>query len=106
MKKIMFMLVAVAAMASSCTQSDVIGLSSDDNVEIRVSAGITSAVSPSTRAVVDGMINSNFTENLDVAFVRADEGGSGYGDYGGTALVGTVAHAGKTLSFAPAEYYW
>ena len=46
MKKIMFMLVAVAAMASSCTQSDVIGLSSDDNVEIRVSAGITSAVSP------------------------------------------------------------
>ena len=45
MKKIMFMLVAVAAMASSCTQSDVIGLSSDDNVEIRVSAGITSAVS-------------------------------------------------------------
>ena len=49
MKKIMFMLVAVAAMASSCTQSDVIGLSSDDNVEIRVSAGITSAVSPSTR---------------------------------------------------------
>lgn len=105
MKKIMFMLVAVAAMASSCTQSDVIGLSSDDNVEIRVSAGITSAVSPSTRAVVEGMINSNFTENLDVAFVRADEGGSGYGDYGGTALVGTVAHAGKTLSFAPAEYY-
>lgn len=105
MKKIMFMLVAVAAMASSCTQSDVIGLSSDDNVEIRVSAGITSAVSPSTRTVVDGMINSNFTENLDVAFVRADEGGSGYGDYGGTALIGTVAHAGKTLSFAPAEYY-
>lgn len=105
MKKIMFMLVAVAAMASSCTQSDVIGLSSDDNVEIRVSAGITSAVSPSTRAVVEGMINSNFTENLDVAFARADEGGSGYGDYGGTALVGTVAHAGKTLSFAPAEYY-
>ena len=47
MKKIMFMLVAVAAMASSCTQSDVIGLSSDDNVEIRVSAGITSAVSRS-----------------------------------------------------------
>lgn len=105
MKKIMFMLVAVAAMASSCTQSDVIGLSSDDNVEIRVSAGITSAVSPSTRAVLDGMINSNFTENLDVSFARADEGGSGYGDYGGTALVGTVAHAGKTLSFAPAEYY-
>ena len=54
MKKIMFMLVAVAAMASSCTQSDVIGLSSDDNVEIRVSAGITSAVSPSTRAVLEG----------------------------------------------------
>lgn len=106
MKKIMFMLVAVAAMASSCTQSDVIGLSSDDNVEIRVSAGITSAVSPSTRAVVDGMINSNFTENLDVAFVRADEGGSGYGDYGGTALIGTVAHAGKTLSFSnPVQYY-
>lgn len=105
MKKIMFMLVAVAAMASSCTQSDVIGLSSDDNVEIRVSAGITSAVSPSTRAVVDGMINSGFTTDLDVAFVRADEGVAAYGDYGGTALVGTVAHAGKTLSFAPAEYY-
>ena len=81
-------------------------MSSDDNVEIRVSAGITSAVSPSTRAVVDGMINSNFTENLDVAFVRADEGGSGYGDYGGTALIGTVAHAGKTLSFSnPVQYY-
>ena len=30
MKKIMFMLVAVAAMASSCTQSDVIELSSDE----------------------------------------------------------------------------
>lgn len=27
------------------------------------------------------------------------------GTTGGTALVGTVAHAGKTLSFAPAEYY-
>lgn len=106
MKKIMFMLVAVAAMASSCTQSDVIGLSSDDNVEIRVSAGITSAVSPSTRAVVEGMINSNFAEDLDVAFVRADEGDAGYGDYGGTALVGTVAHANKTLSFSsPVQYY-
>ena len=75
MKKIMFMLVAVAAMASSCTQSDVIGLSSDDNVEIRVSAGITSAVSPSTRAVVDGMINSNFTENL--AYFRCGSRNSG-----------------------------
>lgn len=105
MKKIMFMLVAVAAMASSCTQSDVIGLSSDDNVEIRVSAGITSAVSPSTRAVVDGMINSGFTTDLDVAFVRADEGGTGYTTYGATALTGTVAHAADALSFAPAEYY-
>lgn len=106
MKKIMFMLVAVAAMASSCTQSDVIGLSSDDNVEIRVSAGITSAVSPSTRAVLEGMINSNFAEDLDVAFVRADEGSTGYGDYGGTALTGTVAHANKTLSFSnPVQYY-
>lgn len=105
MKKIMFMLVAVAAMASSCTQSDVIGLSSDDNVEIRVSAGITSAVSPSTRAVVEGMINSNFTENLEVSFARADEGGTGYDDYEATALEGTVAHASKTLSFAPAKYY-
>lgn len=105
MKKIMFMLVAVAAMASSCTQSDVIGLSSDDNVEIRVSAGITSAVSPSTRAVLEGMINENFTTDLDVAFVRADEGVAAYGDYGATALEGTVAHASKTLSFVPAEYY-
>lgn len=105
MKKIMFMLVAVAAMASSCTQSDVIGLSSDDNVEIRVSAGITSAVSPSTRAALDGMINSNFTENLEVSFARADEGGTGYDDYEATALEGTVAHASKTLSFAPAKYY-
>lgn len=105
MKKIMFMLVAVAAMASSCTQSDVIGLSSDDNVEIRVSAGITSAVSPSTRAVVEGMINENFTENLEVSFARADEGDTGYDDYEATALEGTVAHAGKTLSFAPAKYY-
>ena len=105
MKKIMFMLVAVAAMASSCTQSDVIGLSSDDNVEIRVSAGITSAVSPSTRAVLEGMINSGFTTDLDVAFVRADEGSSGYTTYGATALIGTVAHAADALSFAPAEYY-
>ena len=105
MKKIMFMLVAVAAMASSCTQSDVIGLSSDDNVEIRVSAGITSAVSPSTRAVVEGMINSNFAEDLEVSFARADEGDAGYKDYEATALEGIVAHAGKTLSFAPAEYY-
>ena len=103
MKKIMFMLVAVAAMASSCTQSDVIGLSSDDNVEIRVSAGITSAVSPSTRAVLEGMINSGFTTDLDVAFVRADEGSSGYTTYGATALIGTVAHAADALSFA--EYY-
>lgn len=105
MKKIMFMLVAVAAMASSCTQSDVIGLSSDDNVEIRVSAGITSAVSPSTRAVLEGMINSGFTTDLDVSFVRADEGSSGYTTYGATALIGTVAHAADALSFAPAEYY-
>ena len=64
MKKIMFMLVAVAAMASSCTQSDVIGLSSDDNVEIRFRAGITSAVSPSTMSVLEGMINSGFTTDL------------------------------------------
>ena len=78
---------------------------SDDNVEIRVSAGITSAVSPSTRAVVDGMINSGFTTDLDVAFVRADEGGTGYTTYGATALTGTVAHAADALSFAPAEYY-
>lgn len=105
MKKIMFMLVAVAAMASSCTQSDVIGLSSDDNVEIRVSAGITSAVSPSTRAALDGMINSNFADDLEVSFARADEGGTGYDDYEATALEGTVAHASKTLSFAPAKYY-
>ena len=105
MKKIMFMLVAVAAMASSCTQSDVIGLSSDDNVEIRVSAGITSAVSPSTWAVLEGMINSGFTTDLDVSFVRADEGSSGYTTYGATALIGTVAHAADALSFAPAEYY-
>lgn len=106
MKKIMFMLVAVAAMASSCTQSDVIGLSSDDNVEIRVSAGITSAVSPSTRAVVEGMINENFTTDLDVSFARADEGDSGYKDYEATALEGTVAHANKTLSFSnPVQYY-
>lgn len=105
MKKIMFMLVAVAAMASSCTQSDVIGLSSDDNVEIRVSAGITSAVSPSTRAVLEGMINSGFTTDLDVSFVRADEGSSGYTTYGATALIGTVAHAADALLFAPAEYY-
>ena len=106
MKKIMFMLVAVAAMASSCTQSDVIGLSSDDNVEIRVSAGITSAVSPSTRAVVEGMINSNFAEDLEVSFARADEGDAGYKDYEATALIGTVAHAGKTLSFSnPVQYY-
>ena len=103
MKKIMFMLVAVAAMASSCTQSDVIGLSSDDNVEIRVSAGITSAVSPSTRAVLEGMINSGFTTDLDVSFARADEGSSGYTTYGAAALIGTVA--ADALSFAPAEYY-
>lgn len=105
MKKFMFMLVAVAAMASSCTQSDVIGLSSDDNVEIRVSAGITSAVSPSTRAVLEGMINSGFTTDLDVSFARADEGSSGYTTYGAAALIGTVAHAADALSFAPAEYY-
>lgn len=106
MKKIMFMLVAVAAMASSCTQSDVIGLSSDDNVEIRVSAGITSAVSPSTRAVLEGMINSGFTTDLDVSFARADEGDAGYKDYEATALEGIVAHAGKTLSFSnPVQYY-
>lgn len=106
MKKIMFMLVAVAAMASSCTQSDVIGLSSDDNVEIRVSAGITSAVSPSTRAVVEGMINENFTTDLDVAFARAYEGGSGYTTYGVDALEGLVAHNNKTLSFSrPVQYY-
>lgn len=106
MKKIMFLFVAVAAMASSCTQSDVIGLSSDENVEIRVSTGIASAVSSSTRAVVDGMINSGFTTDLDVAFVRADQGTTdAYTTYGATALEGLVAHAAKTLAFTPAEYY-
>lgn len=106
MKKIMFLFVAVAAMASSCTQSDVIGLSSDENVEIRVSTGIASAVSSSTRAVVDGMINSGFATDLDVAFVRADQGTTdAYTTYGATALEGLVAHTGKTLSFTPAEYY-
>lgn len=105
MKKIMFSLVAVAAMAS-CTQSDVIGLSPDENVEIRVSAGITSAVSSSTRAVVEGMINESFTKDLDVAFVRADQGDTdAYATYGATALEGTVAHTNKTLSFASAQYY-
>lgn len=105
MKKIMFSLVAVAAMAS-CTQSDVIGLSPDENVEIRVSAGITSAVSSSTRAVVDGMINKDFATDLDVAFVRADQGDNNlYTTYGATALAGTVAHTDETLSFSPAQYY-
>jgi len=106
MKKIMFSLVAVAAMAS-CTQSDVIGLSPDENVEIRVSAGITSAVSSSTRAVVDGMINKDFATDLDVAFVRADQGDNNDAyatTYGADVLEGTVAHTDETLSFSPAQY--
>ena len=78
----------------------------DGRVEIRVNSSILSSVEPATKAVLDGMINSGFGTDLDVAFARADAGDEGsYTTYQTTALNGTAATASKTLSFSPAEYY-
>lgn len=79
----------------------------DGRVEIRVSSGISSSVEPLSRAVLDGMINSEFTD-LDVAFARTDAtdaAATTYGTYKTNALVGSVNGSTKVLSFVPAAYY-
>lgn len=80
----------------------------DGRVEIRVSSGISSSVEPLSRAVLDGMINSAFTSDLDVAFARTDAtdaAATTYGTYETNALVGSVNGSTKELSFSPAAYY-
>lgn len=80
----------------------------DGRVEIRVSSGISSSVEPLSRTVLDGMINTAFTSDLDVAFARTDAtdaAAATYGNYETNALVGSVNGSTKELSFAPVAYY-
>ena len=97
------LLSVVAACSADVPQTMV---QDDGRVEIRVSSGIFSSVEPATRAVLDGMINSGFNTDLDVAFARADADGNGdYTVYKDDALAGTVTSSSQELAFAPAEYY-
>lgn len=78
----------------------------DGRVEIRINSNIASSVEAATRAVLDGMINSGFSTDLDVAFARADADNSGtYTAYGTDAPAGSIAASSKELSFTPAQYY-
>lgn len=98
---------ALASLFAACSADAPMEMVQDDGrVEIRVNSSISSSVEPATRAVLDGMINSDFGTDLDVAFARADAGAGGnYTTYRTAALNGTAAAASKTLSFSPAEYY-
>lgn len=99
---------ALLAVFTACSADAPMEMTQDDDrVEIRVNSSIVSSVEPATRAVVDGMINSTFGTDLDVAFVRADADADGnYTGYKTTsALEGTVSSSEKTLAFSPAEYY-
>ena len=57
--------------------------------------------------VPDGMINSGFGTDLDVAFARADAGDNdSYTAYETKALTGSITASNKTLSFSdPVQYY-
>lgn len=99
---------ALLAVFTACSADAPMEMTQDDDrVEIRVNSSIVSSVEPATRAVVDGMINSTFGTDLDVAFVRADADADGnYTEgYKISALAGTVSSSKKTLTFSPAEYY-
>ena len=98
---------ALLSLFAACSADAPVEMVQDDGrVEIRVNSSILSSVEPATKAVLDGMINSGFGTDLDVAFARADAGDEGsYTTYQTTALNGTAATASKTLSFSPAEYY-
>lgn len=79
----------------------------DGRVEIRVNSSILSSVEPATKAVLDGMINSGFGTDLDVAFARADAGDEGsYTTYQTTALNGTAATASKHCRFLRRSIIW
>lgn len=106
-KWVLYINAALLPVFSACSADAPMEMVQDDGrVEIRVSTGISSAVSPATRAVPDGMINSGFDTDLDVAFARADAGDDGnYTVYETKALTGSITAANKTLAFAPAEYY-
>lgn len=96
-------LLSVLAACSADAPTEVI--EDDGRVEIRVNSSISSSVEPATRAVLEGMINSSFGTDLDVAFARADADDEGnYTAYQADALAGSVAST-KVLSFSPAEYY-
>lgn len=98
---------ALLAVFTACSADAPMEMTQDDRVEIRVNSSIASSVEPATRAVVDGMINSSFGTDLDVAFVRADadDASGNYTDYKTSALAGTVSYSEKKLRFSPAEYY-
>lgn len=106
-KWVLYINAALLPVFSSCSaDAPMEMLQTDGRVEIRVSAGISSTVSPGTRAVQDGMINSGFSTDLDVAFARADAGNDDtYTAYQTDSLAGTIAASNKTLSFSPAAYY-
>ena len=106
-KWVLYINAALLPVFSACSADAPMEMVQDDGrVEIRVSTGISSAVSPATRAVPDGMINSGFDTDLDVAFARADAGSDdNYTVYETEALTGSITASDKTLAFAPAEYY-
>ena len=107
-KWVLYINAALLPVFSACSADAPMEMVQDDGrVEIRVSTGISSAVSPATRAVPDGMINSGFGTDLDVAFARADAGDNdSYTAYETKALTGSITASNKTLSFSePVQYY-
>ena len=69
---------ALLSLFAACSADAPVEMIQDDGrVEIRVNSSILSSVEPATKAVLDGMINSGFGTDLDVAFARADAGDEG-----------------------------
>ena len=98
--------VLLSVFAACSADSPMEMVQDDGRVEIRINSNIASSVEAATRAVLDGMINSGFGTDLDVAFARADADNSGtYTAYGTDAPAGSIAASSKELSFAPAQYY-
>ena len=64
--------VLLSVFAACSADSPMEMVQDDGRVEIRINSNIASSVEAATRAVLDGMINSGFGTDLDVAFARAD----------------------------------
>lgn len=107
-KWVLYINAALLPVFSACSADAPMEMVQDDGrVEIRVSTGISSAVSPATRYVPDGMINSGFGTDLDVAFARADVGSDdNYTAYETEALTGSITAANKRWHLLLPNIIW